>query len=324
MAYTTLLTTPSTGSSSPTSSISDQWRSSGQKDEGTVAEDEIVQGRILWLPPKAELPVKAVRRAHGKGAVEEGIYDHPIVVISRPAEDPSMVHFHLITSFQGRKLHEIYGKANEFHTSRRSWYLPIAPAPDHPDAKSKKAKKRFPTLQLADGVSLRWDSYVNLRHIYKVKWSYLRPYNNPDAPWSTQHRFERESMIRILAKGRLLTTYEAGPQYQEYDFRPTATRPIAIDPIYEEIRDRPVATPSFDADIGSTVASEEDCGKATPRQSDFHIATQARNGIILPPPKAPPDGGRERSTFMCLWNQIVCLLVWVWNVALQMWARLKR
>jgi hypothetical protein len=58
--------------------------------------DDVVQGRIFWLPPKAELPEKAVRRAHGKGVIEEGIYNHPVVVVSRPDDDRSIVHFHLV------------------------------------------------------------------------------------------------------------------------------------------------------------------------------------------------------------------------------------
>ncbi|KAF2742501.1 hypothetical protein M011DRAFT_371068, partial [Sporormia fimetaria CBS 119925] len=182
--------------------------------ERPVEDDEVVQGRIFWLPSKEELPPKAVRRAHGKGAIEEGIHNHPVVVVSRPAEEGSIVHFHLITSFQGKRLHEIYGKSSEFHTSRRSWYLPISPAPDHPDATSKKSRKRFPTLELAGGAALRWDSYVNLRHVYKIEWKHLRRYNNADTPWSMEYQFERESMIRMLAKGRVLTAYEPGPQLQ--------------------------------------------------------------------------------------------------------------
>lgn len=72
-------------------------QSSCTRTEKSVESEEVVQGRILWLPQKHELPPKAVRRAHGKGAVEEGIYNHPIVVISRPAEEDNMVHFHLVS-----------------------------------------------------------------------------------------------------------------------------------------------------------------------------------------------------------------------------------
>ena len=65
----------------------------GRKAEG----HGIVQGRIMWLPSMEDLPERAVRRAHGKGAVEDGIYNHPVVVVSRPIEDEQVVHFHLVS-----------------------------------------------------------------------------------------------------------------------------------------------------------------------------------------------------------------------------------
>ncbi|KAF1358730.1 hypothetical protein EJ07DRAFT_60968, partial [Lizonia empirigonia] len=178
----------------------------------TTDDVEIAQGRIMWLPAAEDLPERAVRRAHGKGPVEDGIYNHPIVVVSRPLGDEQIVHFHLITSLQGKKLDQLYPKLNEFHTSRRSWYLPISPSPDHPDANSKKAKKRFPTLELADGATLRWDSYVNIRHVYKVDWTLLKPYANLNPSRVSLFRLERESTVRMIAKGKILTLYEPGPQ----------------------------------------------------------------------------------------------------------------
>lgn len=57
----------------------------------------IEQGRIMWLPAFESLPERAVRRAHGKGAVEEGIYNHPVVVVSRPHDEEQSVHFHLVS-----------------------------------------------------------------------------------------------------------------------------------------------------------------------------------------------------------------------------------
>lgn len=57
----------------------------------------IAQGRIMWLPAMEELPERAVRRAHGKGAVEDGIYNHPVVIVSRPLNDERCVHFHLVS-----------------------------------------------------------------------------------------------------------------------------------------------------------------------------------------------------------------------------------
>jgi hypothetical protein len=62
-----------------------------------VVDADVVPGRILWLPSQEELPERAVRRAHGKGAVEDGIYHHPVVVVSRPAEESHVVHFQLVS-----------------------------------------------------------------------------------------------------------------------------------------------------------------------------------------------------------------------------------
>lgn len=66
----------------------------------------IEQGRIMWLPAFDSLPDRAVRRAHGKGAVEEGIYNHPVVVVSRPQDDEPSVHFHLVSYLLLK--HELY------------------------------------------------------------------------------------------------------------------------------------------------------------------------------------------------------------------------
>jgi hypothetical protein len=97
MAYSAVTNSQYFESHSPTRSLPrPSKRSSCQMDGKQVEGDDVVQGRIFWLPPKAELPEKAVRRAHGKGVVEEGIYNHPVVVVSRPDGDRSIVHFHLV------------------------------------------------------------------------------------------------------------------------------------------------------------------------------------------------------------------------------------
>lgn len=57
----------------------------------------VERGRIMWLPAMEDLPERAVRRAHGKGAVEDGIHGHPVVVVSRPANDEQVVHFYLVS-----------------------------------------------------------------------------------------------------------------------------------------------------------------------------------------------------------------------------------
>ncbi|KAF2260082.1 hypothetical protein CC78DRAFT_536602 [Lojkania enalia] len=292
-------------------------RSSNQKEDELLNEKDVIQGRIFWLPPQEELPVKAVRRAHGKGAVDDGIYNHPVVVISRPAEDSSIIHFHLITSFQGKKLHEIYGKSNDFHASRRSWYLPIAPTPPHPDANSKKAKRRFPTLELDRGAALRWDSYVNLRHVYKIDWSFLRQYANPDAQDTVEYKMERESMIRLLAKSKFLTGYQTGPQLM---------RPMS--PHIHEHQLQPSALDNGGATIESPIS---DVASVMSDQSDLSPLLEYRflGGLPLEdgsppdrPPRAPPEVLGPNDGIEGSLHRLLRVLCWPWLLLRRLWVRL--
>ncbi|KAI8934071.1 hypothetical protein NX059_008835 [Plenodomus lindquistii] len=179
-----------------------------------VQECDILPGRIFWLPSEEELPERAVRPVKGKGPIEDRIYSHPVVITSRPVDGGYTVHFQLITSLQGKTLDQLYNKPTDFHTSRRSWFLPIAPSPDHPDANSKATRKRFPTLRIANGAALRCDSYVNIRNVYKIDWTLLKPYANANYPSTQLYCFERESLLRMLAKSKTLTKYDPGPQFQ--------------------------------------------------------------------------------------------------------------
>ncbi|KAH7389334.1 hypothetical protein DE146DRAFT_160349 [Phaeosphaeria sp. MPI-PUGE-AT-0046c] len=261
-----------------------------------------VQGRVLWLPAKEDLPERAVRRAHGKGAIEEGIFNHPVVVVSRPAEESNVIHFNLITSLQGRRLDQLYNKSNEFHASRRSWYLPIFPTPDHPDALSKKTKKRFPTLELANQETLRWDSYVNIRHVYKIDLSLMRPYTNPEMPNAESFHFERESTLRMLAKGKSLTLYEPGQQYVSPRLKRSASDPLpeSTGAISRMPEDTYISQPMRASD--RTVADTA-MAAPVPAQSDFRMESTGVDRIAGPPPKVPPDG--EKVSALLSVEQIV-------------------
>lgn len=310
------------GNVSPTRTTRVPRRLSTQKDAKKVEEKDLAQGRVFWLPPREELPDRAVRRAHGKGAIEEGIYNHPVLVISRPANEHQVIHFHIITSFQGKRLNEIYSKSNEFHASRRSWYLPIYPSPDHPDANSKKTKKRFPTLELAGGATLRWDSYVNLRHVYKIEWTHLKAYWNPELSERTVFRFDRDSMMRLLAKTKTLTNYEPGPQYSP----PGRISPPLPDPPGQTTPQQPRygnepypgegPEPQSPAD---SVMSSEYSSRSPILQSDFGSAGEAAARRTPKPPKAPPD--RTESRRRILWRLLRCIVIW--PLVLALWLRNK-
>ncbi|EMD97015.1 hypothetical protein COCC4DRAFT_144083 [Bipolaris maydis ATCC 48331] len=179
----------------------------------TVKDVDVVQGGIFWLPAEEDLPRQAVKRAHGAGGVE-GIHAHPVFVVSRPAEDSHIAHFQVISSRQRRTLGDLYNKTNEFHISLHTSCLPIEQSPDHSHASLRRTMKRSSTLQLANGAQLQLDSHVNIRNVYKIDWSLLKRYTNPETPDVKQFYFDRESTTRLLAKSAILTTYEPGAQHQ--------------------------------------------------------------------------------------------------------------
>jgi hypothetical protein len=71
----------------------------------TLDDDHAFQGQVLWLPAKSELIKDAVKRAHGKGPVEGGIYDHPVVVVSRPLGDSREVHFYVVSTSPMKRMY---------------------------------------------------------------------------------------------------------------------------------------------------------------------------------------------------------------------------
>jgi len=69
----------------------------------TVTSEDVAQGRILFLPPFHETPGNSVQRVFGKGPVDEGMFDRPVVICSRPADEGGVVHFHIVSSLAGRR-----------------------------------------------------------------------------------------------------------------------------------------------------------------------------------------------------------------------------
>jgi hypothetical protein len=213
------------------------------------------------------------------------------------ANAPTAADSSQITSLQGKKLDQLYPKANEFHTSRRSWYLPISPSPDHPDANSKKAKKRFPTLALADGATLRWESYVNIRHVYKTDWAHLKPYSNLDAPNITSFQFDRESITRMIAKGKVLTLYEPGEQVAAPGLRTRRTAPPRVvtstdSTSHLERGGLDLSSPVSEA---GTAASSATTRTPTTYESDFRTLSDDGERSREAPPEEPPDPKARQS-----------------------------
>jgi hypothetical protein len=201
-----------------------------------------IQGKIFFLPAREELPyraIKTVRPRADKGRVEGGVYNHPVVVISQPYDEDDMVHFHpvgapfemkprhtanlaKITTFQGRRVEQVYDKQSAHHISTRGWYLPVAPSPQHIDHDPTRKSRDLPTLELGSGATLRSASYVNIRNIYSIDLSLLQPYYNSNAPHRQLFRFTQKSTHEMLKRGKFVQEYVPGRQFGDLEPMPAA------------------------------------------------------------------------------------------------------
>jgi hypothetical protein len=149
-------------------------------------------------------------------------------------------------------------------------------------------KKRYPTLVLAGGAALRWDSYVNIRHVYKIDWSLLKAYTNSESTDTGTFRLRRESMIRMLAKGKTLTLYEPGPQFQSLRPERKISEPRHISSEAGE----PIKETSQRRRSLASIVPIHDSGTCAAPQADFRKASYDPEQRAGPPPKVPPDTGR--------------------------------
>jgi hypothetical protein len=231
-----------------------------------------------------------------------------------------------ITSFQGRRLDELYyDPDNATHKYRRKWYLPIAPTPNHPDAISKLTRKRFPTLVLGRGATLRTNSYVNIRHIYRIRHSLLQTYTNPVTPDVEQYRLKGESKIRMIAKCKTLTNYEPTRQFGSLPkpkSEPSAvsmsvSRPASTDVDEGEEEDyeeddngddedddadaRPLvvcAMASLDITTNTMTTARESTATSDRAQADFRLLNTGTERKADVRPKIPPDIERTRGRWV--------------------------
>jgi hypothetical protein len=160
---------------------------------------------------------------------------------------------------------------------------------------------------------------VNLRHVYKIEWSYLKPYSNPDTPERNAFRLDRESLVRLLAKTRTLTNYEPGPQYQ------TRRRTVPLIQTQEQPTDYSPGAQEGDFDPqspksisdGSSVISSGYSGLSPILQSDFGSAGNTAERSTWRPRKAPPD--RTVSRWRRLWQLLRC--IWAWPLVWVGWIK---
>jgi hypothetical protein len=245
-----------------------------------------------------------------------------LVRITPSTEAEPVVDIVQITSFQGATLDEIYpldeskaeqsnpqakqpkfkakqsrarGKDSDstlnpadFNEGRRSWYLPIAPSPDHPDATSKGKAKIFPTLELAHGETLRKPSYVDIRHIYKIDFSLLQPYFHPQRPNSKIFRLALRSRQQLVSRCKALVHYEAGPQFKNEGLQRSNSEPASQSKPSNQRSEEDVLQSGLLNPFTTAVMSGEPSSILDPAQGDFHIATPAADLVPGVLPKIPP------------------------------------
>jgi hypothetical protein len=126
--------------------------------------------------------------------------------------------------------------------------------------------------------------------VYKIDLSHLRAYANPDTPDVELYHFERESMIRMLAKGKSLTLYEPGPQYISPGLQRTRSEPMPT------THNTSCTTPPPTI-YWPTVSMLPPAGSfrtwngSGATQVDFRMPYTEATRIAGTPPKVPPDGG---------------------------------
>jgi hypothetical protein len=199
---------------------------------------------------------------------------------------------------------------------------------------------------------LRWDSYVNIRHIYKIQGSLLWSYANPDTPYQLVYRLERESTVRMLAKGKVLTTYEVGTQLDNRGSKRSPKR----DSVAEETLGGSVAEETPDAPDVNIQENSEEVHPAIPvdpgdpedpkypqpplQPSVTEQESKEEKEPLLerePVPRRPKEsedegGGLRPSsiwsparsrTFSLIRYIFGYLLRWPWNIVERLWARVR-
>ncbi|KAJ0328946.1 hypothetical protein COL5a_004741 [Colletotrichum fioriniae] len=113
----------------------------------------------MWLPPKHRIPATIDPN------LQEGAYNHPVIIMSRIPSPEGLVEIFMITSMGSR------GIAQAHTPDWAHWlkYVPIKPA-THPS---------MPDTQLCfpdNCAPLAKNSYVNIRQIHSIHLEALRPY----------------------------------------------------------------------------------------------------------------------------------------------------
>lgn len=143
---------------------------------------------------------------------------------------------------------------------------------------------------LEGGAILRWDSYVNIRNVYKINWALLKPYVNHNTPETALFRLEWESTARMIAKGKILTLYEPSEQVPISIPQPIRARtaPLCLSTEPTSTTERGIhelSSPDLDTE---TVAILESSATPRPPVSSFRSLSGDGNRSVNLPPGEPP------------------------------------
>ncbi|EAA29147.1 hypothetical protein GE21DRAFT_6860 [Neurospora crassa] len=134
-----------------------------------VVNHEFVGGRIMWLPKKEEI------EAGNLPALDDKLFDHPVLIISEHREEQTdIVRVLIITTFAKEGLKTRFGRSLACR-----FYLPLPGAPAHPCAKSRADIPSNLTFVEEDGnEKALCASWINARASYSVPYQCLINWKN--------------------------------------------------------------------------------------------------------------------------------------------------
>ncbi|KAK5680060.1 hypothetical protein LTS10_008010 [Elasticomyces elasticus] len=172
---------------------------------------EVRAGTVLYLPQYGEVLRRHLKRTgklpkrcfnrhdHSEllSADHYGMFDHPILVVSRRAATPNSVDFLLMRSFRNTPIHKIF-KGDCIWDS--VCFLPADPSPPHPLAKVSPGhqtltfKRPTPTTSLV----MPRVSYVEVAKIYTMNIDDATMYYDRRAEKRLTYELDGPSMQRVL------------------------------------------------------------------------------------------------------------------------------
>lgn len=147
--------------------------------------------------------------------------------------------------------------------------------------------------------------------MYKIDWTLLKPYSNLNTPKVTTFRLERESTVRMVAKGKVLTLYEPSEQVQVPGLYTRKTAPprlsTSIDPSSKIERsifgtdsqdsgDESVPSPIATRAHTSPTATRKPTSPTTRQISTSLTAAQTPTAFSLGPRKDSGNADRSASS----------------------------